>query len=175
MQAPMLQLFNPNIDEAFRTQRGSFFVIQGGWRASQFCRNYGKRQFTVVTLQSIYVLLRWERGDCIQIMVFLRGHVAQAARRLATGSTARVSERWRFSSRLRIRTAPGVHSAYYKISTVGKGGRAQDQPFYFFLVPWLCIHRYVDPCIHIPRGPSWPIMGISFTVVFLCENFSLLL
>ena len=37
-------------------------------------------------------------------------------------------------------------------------------------MPWLCIHRYVNPCIHIPRGPSWPIMGISFTMVFLCEN-----
>ena len=45
--------------------------------------------------------------------------MAQAARRLVTGSTARVrsrvSEGWRFSS-LHIQTAPGVHSAYYKMS-----------------------------------------------------------
>ena len=47
--------------------------------------------------------------------------MAQAARRLATGSTARVrsqvSEEWRFSSLLRIQTAPEVLSAYYKMST----------------------------------------------------------
>ena len=47
--------------------------------------------------------------------------VAQAARRLATGSTAwvlsRVSEGWRFSSLLRIQTDPGVHSAYYEMNT----------------------------------------------------------
>ena len=53
--------------------------------------------------------------------------VAQAAMCLATGSTARVrfrlSEGWRFSSVL-TQTAPGVHSAYYKMSTAGKGGRA---------------------------------------------------
>ena len=35
----------------------------------------------MVTLQWIYVSLRWERGDCIQLMVFLGSHVAQAARR----------------------------------------------------------------------------------------------
>ena len=57
----------------------------------------------------------------MQVMVFLRGHVAQAARRFATGSItrvrSRVSEGWRFSSLLRIQTAPGVQSAYYKMST----------------------------------------------------------
>ena len=46
------------------------------------------------------------------------GHVAQAARHLATGCTARfrspVSEEWRFSSLLRVQTGPGVHSAFYK-------------------------------------------------------------
>ena len=46
--------------------------------------------------------------------------MAQAARRLATGSTARVrsrvSEGWRYSSLLRMQTAPGVHSASYKMS-----------------------------------------------------------
>ena len=49
---------------------------------------------------------------------FLGGHVAQAARRLARGSTARVRSRvlegWRFPSLIPIQTAPGVHSAYYK-------------------------------------------------------------
>ena len=43
--------------------------------------------------------------------------MVEAARCLAKGSTARVSEGWRFSSLLRIQTAPGVHSAYYKMST----------------------------------------------------------
>ena len=70
-----------------------------------------------------YVSLRWERGDCIQVMVFLGGHVAQAARRLATGSRAQVrsreSEGWRFSSLLHVQTASGIHSAYYKMSTRG--------------------------------------------------------
>ena len=42
-------------------------------------------------------------------------------------------------------------------------------------MPWLCTHRYVHPCIHIPRGPSWPIMWIPFTIVFLCENVQLAL
>ena len=49
--------------------------------------------------------------------------MAQAARRLVTGSTvrvrSRVSEGWRFSSVLRIQTAPGVHSASYKLSAGG--------------------------------------------------------
>ena len=49
------------------------------------------------------------------------GQVVQAARRLATGWTARVrarvSEWWRFSSLLRVQTCPGVHSASYKMST----------------------------------------------------------
>ena len=56
---------------------------------------------------------------------FLRGSCAQAARCLVTGSTAwvrsRVSEGWRFSSLLHVQTAPGVHSAYYKMNTGGKG------------------------------------------------------
>ena len=60
------------------------------------------------------------KGYCIQVMVLLGDHVPQAARRLATGSTAwvrsRVLEGWRFSS-FHIQTAPGVHSAYYKMST----------------------------------------------------------
>ena len=70
----------------------------------------------------------WKRCDCIQVIVFLGGHGAQATRRLVTDTTSRVrsrvSEDWRFSSLLHIQTAPGVHSAYYKMSTVGKGGRA---------------------------------------------------
>ena len=81
-----------------------------------------------VTTRLMYVSLWWERDDCIQVMVFLGGHVAQAARRSVTGSTVRVrscvSERWRFSSLFRIQTAPRVHSAYYKMSTGSKGSRA---------------------------------------------------
>ena len=46
-----------------------------------------------------------------------------------------------FSSLLRVQTGSGVHSASYKMSTGvfpgDKGGRAQDQPPYLFLVPWL--------------------------------------
>ena len=56
-------------------------------------------------------------------MVFLRGHVAQAARRLATGPTARVSEGVEISSLLRIQTAPGVHSAYSNMSTGVKAAK----------------------------------------------------
>ena len=60
------------------------------------------------------------------------GQVAQAARRLATGWTARVrsqvSKGWRFSSLPRAQTGPGVHSASYKRVRGpfpgGKGGRA---------------------------------------------------
>ena len=54
--------------------------------------------------------------------------MAQAARRLVMGTAARVrsrvSEGWRFFTLLRTHTAPGVHSAYYKMSTGDKGGRA---------------------------------------------------
>ena len=28
--------------------------------------------------------------------------------------------------------------------------------------------EYVDPCIHIPRGPSWPVMGIPLP--FICKG-----
>ena len=63
-----------------------------------------------------------ERLENEQISL-LGGHVAQAARRLATCSTtwvrSRVSEAWRFSLLLRIQTAPGVHSAYYKMNIGG--------------------------------------------------------
>ena len=49
------------------------------------------------------------------------GQVAQAARRLAAGWTARVrsrvSEGGDFSSHLRVQTGPGVHSTSYKMST----------------------------------------------------------
>ena len=49
------------------------------------------------------------------------GQVAQAARRLATGWTARVRSGCRrggdFSSLLRVQTGPGVHSTSYKVST----------------------------------------------------------
>ena len=81
--------------------------------------------------------LRWKRGDCIQAIVFLGGHVAQAARRLVTGSTARVrsrvSEGWRFSSLLRIQTAPHSptltslylrHSSFYSPSVASPTSQA---------------------------------------------------
>ena len=47
--------------------------------------------------------------------------MSQAARRLAMGSMAQVrswlSEGWRFSLLIPVQSAPGVHSAYYKMST----------------------------------------------------------
>ena len=70
--------------------------------------------------------------------------MVQAARRSATGSAARVrsrvSEEWRFSSLLRIQTAPVVHSAYYKMSTGVKEADCRTSHSKFFLVPWLCIY-----------------------------------
>ena len=71
--------------------------------------------------------------------------MAQAARCLAKGSMARVSERWRFPSLLRIQTAPGVHSAYYKMSTGGLMRPSIGLAILLFLAPW-------------------PIMGIPFTM-----------
>ena len=59
---------------------------------------------------------------------FVKGSCDSSGKALATGSTARIRSRvlegWRFFSLLRIQTAPGVHSAYYNMSTGGKGGRA---------------------------------------------------
>ena len=46
-----------------------------------------------VMMNTVCVSLRWKRGDCIQVMVFLAGHVAQATRRLVTGSAAEVQSR----------------------------------------------------------------------------------
>ena len=67
---------------------------------------YTKRVAGIIVLQKLWkalvhsgdvimniVSLWWERGDCIQVIVFLKGHVAQAARRLARGSTARIRSR----------------------------------------------------------------------------------
>ena len=58
-------------------------------------------------------------------------------------------------------TAPKIGDTY-KMSTSGllrgKGGRAQDQPPYLFLVSWPCI--CVDPSIHIPRGTLKACKGI---------------
>ena len=76
----------------------------------------------------------------------------------------------------RVQTGHGIHSASYKMNTGDKVGRAQDQPSYLFLMPWLCI-LYVDPRIHFPRRPSWPVMELTLFLqrnneIFqsLCEN-----
>ena len=66
-------------------------------------------------------------------LLLLVGQVAQVARCLVTGWTARVQsrvfERWRFSLLLHVQTGPGVHSASYEMSTGafpgGKGDRAE--------------------------------------------------
>ena len=39
-----------------------------------------------------------------------------------------------------------------------------------FLVPWLWI--CVDPCVHIPRRPSWPVMGIPLLLPFNISEVS---
>ena len=52
---------------------------------------------------------------------------------------------------------PGVHTASYKVSTgVRATERRTSYPTSFNSLVWV----YVDPCIHIPHGPSWPVMGI---------------
>ena len=100
--------------------------------------------------------------------------MAQEARRLATGSMAqvrsRVTEGWRFPSLLRVQTAPGVHSAYYKMNTGGQRWLSIGLATLPFPSAVAVIHRYVHPCMHIPHGLSWPITWIPFTMVFLCEN-----
>ena len=71
-----------------------------------------------------------------------------------------------FSSPLPVQTGPVVHSASYKMSTRdflwGKDGRAQNQPPYLFLVPWLCI---CEPSHLHPHESSWPVIGIPLTFV----------
>ena len=70
-----------------------------------------------------------------------------------------------FSSLLRVQTGPGVHSASYKMSTGcfpgGKGGRAQDQPPYLFLVPWLWI------CGSLHPHPPWAFMACNGDTFYL--------
>ena len=78
---------------------------------------------------------------------------------------------WRggdFSSLLRVQTVLGVHSTSYKMSTEGftwgKGGQAQDQPLYLFLVSWLCM------CGPFHPHPPWAFMvckGDSFTFTII--------
>ena len=72
MQAPKLQLSNPNIDEAFRTQRGSFFKRIAGMLVLQKLEKALVHSGNI-TLNIAFVSLRWERGDCIHVMVFLGG------------------------------------------------------------------------------------------------------
>ena len=82
------------------------------------------------------------------------GQVAQAAKCLATGWTARVSKEWRFFSLLRAQTGPGVHSVSYKMSDWGPSPGVTVKA-----VELRTSHSSaVDPCIHIPRGPSWTVM-----------------
>ena len=110
----------PNIDEVFKLKQDVFCDMKR-MIGMVVLQKLGKALVHSgdVTLNVAYVPLKWERGGCIQVMIFLGGHVAQAARCLATSSTHRVSEGWKFSSLLRVQIAPGIHSAYYKMSTGG--------------------------------------------------------
>ena len=81
---------------------------------------------TLLTSQVIKVTFYSEREKsdkfCSEVPEIYIGQVAQVARHLATGWTARVrsrvSEGGNFSSFIRVQTGPGVHSASYKMSTV---------------------------------------------------------
>ena len=67
-----------------------------------------------------------------------------------------------FSSLLRIQTGPEVHSASYKMSTEGfpLGVKAAKLRTGHPTSSQCHGCEYVDPCIHILRGPSWSVMGI---------------
>ena len=101
-------------------------------------RQYGKLEICGSSpgYDTIFLSKNYQISDCIQVMVFFRGHVAQVARRLAMGSTARVrsrvSEGWRFSSFLHVQTAPGAHSAYYKMSTGVKAAERNNLPPFLY-------------------------------------------
>ena len=122
-----------------------------------------------MTLRCI-CFLKVGKGWLYSSHVFLVGHVARAARRLATGSTARVrtrvSEEWRFPSLLCVQTGPEVHSVSYKMSA---GVKATERRINHPTSSKCRGCVYVHPCILIPRGPSWPIM------VSLCKNVQLAL
>ena len=52
-------------------------------------------------------------------------------------------------SLLRIQTAPGVHSAYYKMSVGGKA--AEQRTSHLTFSSAVAVYTY---CIYIPHGPS---------------------
>ena len=89
--------FNPNIHEGFRIQRGSSIFFFFGHKEGG-----GHRSF----------------ADVGSSHGFLKGSCGPSPKALATGSTVRIRscvlEGWRFSSLLRIQTAPGIRSAYYE-------------------------------------------------------------
>ena len=85
--------------------------------------------------------------------------VVQAARRLATGWTAQVRD---FSSFLCVQTGPGVHSASFKMGTGGSspGIKAAERRTSHPTSSSCRGYVYVNPRIHIPSGPSRPVMEI---------------
>ena len=95
--------------------------------------------------------------------------------------TARIRTRmvvgWRFFLLLGVETRPDVHSASCKMSTGAFSGVQTDERRAIHPTSSQCRGcEYVETCIHIPRGPSWPIMGITlpfymvFTVLFIITN-----
>ena len=64
-------------------------------------------------------------------------------------------------SLLCVQTGAGVHSASCKC--VPGGVKTVKRIASHPTSSWSSGCEYVDPCIHIPLGPSWPVVGRSFT------------
>ena len=57
-----------------------------------------------------------------------------------------------------VQTVPAVQSASYKMSTGSFLRDKEGRPQISHSTSGGCVN--VDSCIHIPCGPSWPVMGI---------------
>ena len=79
-----------------------------------------------------------------------------------------------FSSFVRVQTGPEIHSASYKMSTGGfpRGVKAAERRTSHPTSLQCRGCEYVVPCIHVPGGPSWPVMGIPlpFTKIDTDKN-----
>ena len=97
------------------------------------------------------------------------GQVAQAARLLATGWTARVrsrvSEGWRFFFPPSCPDWSRVQSSSQKMSTGLSPGVKAVKHMTISLQCRGCV--YVDSYIHIPRGPSWPLMEMPIPFKYI--------
>ena len=98
------------------------------------------------------------------------GQVAQAAKKLGYGldgpsSISGVGGVEIFFSLLRVQTGRGVHSSFYKMST-GSSPVGQWRSSVGIAT------GYADPCIHIPLGSSWPVMGYLY-LLYICVTVCL--